>query len=467
MKIKPQKVKIGFLQRPTQYIVNSSLANTTAYESKSKNPIFSVYLLITISILALTLNGCVPAQVARSGDRQIIVLWHGLQGAKAQAIQALSDQFNAEHGRRILLITEYQKDIPAKLAATTPEHRPDLVVVWPEDLEGYLRDAESAPDAGWVSEIERGDLLPMAKALYTVDGRLHALPLGLVTYLLYYNTDWLSDLGYNLQQATWQDFRRAACAATDPQLGHIGVGFPGRASILMAFLTSGGSPIVGDDGRYIFDDTTGAATVNVLHTIVGDTCGILYEPAEVGVQQLSNSGMAMLVESSLQLEDIERAISEDRNFVLDVTTLPVPPGPEVSPNGQSATLWYGPGLLSIAPEGPRRAAARAALAWFYSPTAQMLWYNETRYLPARASLIADLRAESDSPAQTALFDLTLTAAEEGSWIAWPRYTNLLPCRAALLQGLLFLGDDFDPAAYLEEAVATCNAPFRAPAGGTP
>ena len=33
----------------------------------------------------------------------------------------------------------------------------------------------------------------MAEALYTVDGRLQALPLGLVTYLLYYNTDWMSD----------------------------------------------------------------------------------------------------------------------------------------------------------------------------------------------------------------------------------------------------------------------------------
>ena len=109
-------------------------------------------------------------------------------------------------------------------------------------------------------------------------------------------------------------------------VGHIGVGFPGRASILMAFLTSGGSPIVGEDGRYTFDDTAGIATVNVLNTLLDEACGAVYEPAEIGRQQLSNSGMAMLVESSLQLDEIEQAISEDRNFVLDVTTLPSPQG---------------------------------------------------------------------------------------------------------------------------------------------
>lgn len=420
----------------------------------------SILVLIIISLLALTLNGCVPAQVARSGERQIIVLWHSLQGAKARAIQVQSDQFNAEHGHEILLITEYQKNIQAKLAATTPEHQPDLIIVWPEDLEAYLQDDASAPDTGWTAEIARADLLPMAEALYTVDGRLQALPLGIVTYLLYYNIDWMSDLGYNPQEATWEEFRRAACAATDPQVGHIGIGFPGRASILMAFLTSGGSPIVGDDGRYTFDDTAGIATINVLNTIIGDACGIVYEPQALGMQQLSNSGMAMLVESSLQLKEIERAISEDRNFVLDVTPLP-------SPAGESTTLWYGPGLMSIAPEGPRRAAARAAITWFYSPTAQMLWYEETRYLPVRASLIAELRAESNSLAHTTLFDLALTAVEEGNWVAWPRHTNLLPCRAALLQSLLSLGSDLTPAAYLEAAVTTCNAPFDAPSEVTP
>ena len=426
-----------------------------------KIKLFSFHLIVSlILITVLTLGGCAPAQVARSGDRQIIVLWHSLQGAKAPAIQALSDQFNAEHGHEILLIVEYQRDIQAKLARTTPEHQPDLVVVWPEDLEGYLRDEERLLDAGWTREIARADLLPMAEALYTVDGQLRALPLGLVTYLLYYNTDWLSDLGYNLQQATWQDFRRAACAATDPQLGHVGVGFPGRASILMAFLTSGGSPIVGDDGRYTFDDTAAIATVNVLNTIVGDACGVPYEPPELGVQQLSNSAMAMIVESSLQLQEIEQAIGEDRNFVLDVTPLP-------SPAGESATLWYGPGLLSIAPEGPRRAAAREALTWFYSPAAQMLRNDETRYLPVRASLIEEQYANSESLAQAALFDLALTAAGGGNWVAWPRYTNLLPCRAALLQGLLSLGGEFTPTAYLEATVATCNAPFSAPSEATP
>ncbi|NBD36384.1 MAG: extracellular solute-binding protein [Chloroflexi bacterium] len=419
---------------------------------------YSILLLMIISLLAT--SGCVPASVVYSGDRQIIVLWHTLHGAKAKALQAQSDQFNAEHGDEILLITEYQEDIQTKLAATTPEHQPDLVVVWPEDLEVYLRDDASQPDAGWASEIARADLLPMAEALYTVDGRLQALPLGLVTYLLYYNTDWMSDLGYDPQQATWQEFRRAACAATDPQVGHIGVGFPGRASILMAFLTSGGSPIVGDDGRYTFDDTAGIATVSVLNTLLNETCGAVYEPAGIGRQQLSNSGMAMLVESSLQLDEIEQTISEDRNFVLDVTTLP-------SPAGESTSLWYGPGLMSIAPEGARRAAAREALTWFYSPTAQMLWYEETRYLPVRAALIEELLINSPSLAQTALFDLALTAAEEGSWVAWPRYTNLLPCRAALLQGLLSLGSDLVPATYLEATVATCNEPFGAPSEMTP
>ncbi|MFN2284752.1 MAG: extracellular solute-binding protein, partial [Anaerolineae bacterium] len=231
-----------------------------------------------LALILLLLTGCAGEARSLPEEEHIIVLWHAFTGEESQALQTLTDQFNADNASNIVLLTEYQQDIIAKINGTTAEHRPDLVILWPKDLQAYITAGliGATPDLSPAIRREGADLLPMAEALYSVNDTMLALPLGLATYMLYYNVDWLSDLAYMPETATWEDFRRTACAATNPLGGQVGLGLPAHASSLLSLLTSGGAEIVGADGFYNFADQSGQQTALVLNEILNGACGVVY-----------------------------------------------------------------------------------------------------------------------------------------------------------------------------------------------
>ena len=412
--------------------------------------------------LCILLMGCGAVPTVAVPSRQIVVLWHSFTGADAKALETLTDRFNVASSGEIVVVTEYQQDLPAKLRID-PERRPDLVTVWPQDMQTYvgLGIVGVAPSASAEMRRAWGDFLPMASALYQVGGVPQALPLGLATYLAFSNADWLADLGYDADEATWEDLRRTVCAATDPLRGQVGLGIPARASLLLALLTASGSRIVGEAGDYQFSDEAGHRTALLLQEVLSGNCGVLYEDREVGVSRLSRSSMAMIIESSESLRDIEYAILTGRNFQLRVT-------PVAGSDGPGPTLWYGPGIMVSAPDAERQEAALKVMYWFFSPESQRYWGEVTEYVPIRRSVVeAMLEAalpSSTSPVvsdraklEESLWRLTLEAADSGKWVGWPQPTNRITCRASLLRGLLALQDaSADARAYVDTAVTACN-----------
>jgi len=405
--------------------------------------------------VALLLSGCASLLPSSAPDRQIVVLWHTFTGSEAQALETLTDRFNAENPWHILLITEYQEQLLRKLREV-PEGRPDLVTVWPEDLQTYvaLDLVGAVPTLSPEIRAAWDDLLPMARSLYLSEGVPQALPLGLATYLAYYNVEWLGDLGYDASTASWEEFQRTVCAATDPLRGRIGVGVPARASVLLAFLAASGSAVVGEDGYYQFSDEEGRAAAALLQAVMAGDCGVVYQNWDKGLAQLSKSSMAVVVESSQRLPDVERAILTGRNFPLGISPLPGLAGP-------GKTLWYGPGLMVSTPEGSRQIDALRVLSWFFSSEAQSTWGETTDYVPVRRSVIESALAEAElttaMATETSLLRLTLAAADSESWIVWPPATDRMVCRASLLRALLaFQLEEADTDAYIDTAVTACN-----------
>ncbi len=395
------------------------------------------------------------AAVRGADQRQIIVLWHSFTGPEANALDTLTDRFNADNPWNIVLVTEFQSDVLDKLLAD-PEQRPDLLTVWPKDLQAYaaLGMVGAVPSESPEMRQAWGDFLPMAQSLYRVDGVPQALPIGLATYLAYTNADWLADLGYDPGRATWEDLRRTACAATDPLRGQVGVGIPARSSIFLGFLAASGSQVVGADGYYQFADAAGHGTASLLQSVLGVNCGALYEDREIGVSRLGKSSMAMIFESSEYLPEIERAILSGRNFQLSLDPLPGPDGP-------GPTLWYGPGLMVSAPDSERQDAALKVMSWFLAPEAQRYWGETTEFVPVRRSVLQSALDEAGVATSVStedrLWQLTLDAADSGAWVAWPQATNRITCRASLLRGLLALQDEeADANAYVDTAVTACN-----------
>ncbi|MGC9349247.1 MAG: ABC transporter substrate-binding protein [Anaerolineae bacterium] len=444
------------MNRPRRPTLAYNVLDAGAFLCRGRSSRCAFWTLSALILLVMILlSGCSSFNPLPTEERHIVVLWHTFTGAEAKALQTLSDRFNAENSWNIVLITEYQEQLIDKLRAA-PDTRPDLVTVWPKELQTYVAMGMVGATPAMSSEMQQDwdDVLPMAKALYEVGEVPQALPLGLATYLSYYNVDWLADLGYEASTASWEDFRRTVCAATDPERGQVGVGMPARASILMAMLAASGSDIVGEDGYFNFADDAGRATASSLNGVLSGGCGVVYEDWDVGPARLSRSSMAMILESSERLSEVQRAILAGRNFTLGLGVLPGPEGP-------GPTLWYGPGLMVTAPSQDRQEAALKVLHWFSTSDPQTYWGEATQYIPIRRSVIeAELEASEalDTLASEAVvWSIALAAADNDAWIAWPQPTNNMTCRASLLRGLLaFDNPEADTDAYIDAAVTACN-----------
>jgi len=383
------------------------------------------------------LAGCTPQAAPATPETNIVVLWHPFPGATGEVLQTLGDRFNAENDAGLTLVVEYQEDATAKVAAAAPERRPDLVVIT-SSYEGANLTASRVT----LPSRDRADLLPMAQALYAREGML---PLGLATYVLYYNYDWLRDLGYVAGDATLSDVANTACAATDLPGGQIGMGIPSQPMAMLALMTAGGEG--GDHG-----DTARSLTVTALHDLLNAGCGQIYETPQQASDQFSEGTLSLLPGSSLWWSAIAQAVNAEHNFSARAGALPGPAGPGLS-------LWRGPGLLLLTPEGPRHAAAQQVMEWFLSSEAQREWSDATHYLPVRRSLVENRLADSTlDPLAGDLLRLTLQAADEETWVPWPNHADEPACRSALVQGLLALNDEqFSSDEVLAAIVIACGA----------
>jgi ABC-type glycerol-3-phosphate transport system substrate-binding protein len=409
-----------------------------------------LFICIGVITLVIGLTGCalLPVGVV---EKQIVVLWHNFTGVEAEALQSIADAFNAENSWDLILIPEYQQDLFDKVQVS-PDSRPDLITVQIEDLPAYLSQGLIGARPGQSSNFMRyrEDMLPMAAALYTVDGVMRALPLGMQTYVMYANREWLLDLGYPVEGASWQDLRRVACAATELQGGQVGLGIPAQPASLMAFLTASGSQIVDAEGFYAFADQPGLATADLLYELLAGECAVVYNDWDTGSKRLSKSSMAMIVESSRYLNEVERAVAKGRNFLLSVSVFP-------GPDGTGSSLWFGPGLAVVSSNAEREENALRVLDWFYAEQAQQYWSQQTAYLPVRRSLIEDELSVSESSTRSQLLEVVLDADSRGSWVRWPIFTNRMACRASLLRTLLLIGDkDSQPRDYINTTVTACN-----------
>lgn len=409
-----------------------------------------LHFLIVGLILLGGLAGCLPLPTEKE-EKQIVVLWHNFSGAEAEALQSLADNFNAENSWNLILITEYQQNLFDKVQVA-PDSRPDMITIRPEDLPAYISlDLIGAgPEQSAVFRQSQHDLLPMAASLYEVNGVIKALPLGMQTYVMYANKEWLLDLGYPIEGASWQDLQRVACAATELQGGQVGLGIPAQPGSLMAFLTASGSQIVDDGGMYTFADQQGLATADLLYEMLAGECAVVYNDWDIGPLRLSKSSMAMIVASSKYLNEVEDAVAKGRNFSLRVSALP-------GPNGAGSSLWFGPGLAVVRSNTEREENALHVIDWFYAAETQEQWSQLTLYLPTRRSLIEDELNAGVDVTRNQLLEVVLEADSRGSWVSWPLFTNRMACRASLLRALLFLGErDTQPRDYINTAATACN-----------
>lgn len=405
-----------------------------------------IHTLITASLVLLLLTGCAGMLPITNADSEIVVLWHTFSGTERTALEALGDRFNTEHPSGPMLILEYQEDILEKMRTLPEAQQPDLVVTGPDTVPRFQDQTVSIE---LPTSIQR-DLLPMAAALYNGRDQLYALPFGLMTNVLYYNQDWIRDLGYTADSATAADLLNTACAATSMESGQVGLGLPAQADIFLSLLAAGGDPIVDGDTAYAFEGAGTTAAASFGHDLLSQGCGRVYEFLDMGIDQFGDSTLALLLASSLREPDIVSSVLNGWNFTLGVMALP----PAADPGG---TLWRGPAILLFADDTPQHEATLDVALWMLSPDAQMIWFEQTHYLPVRRSLTESLQtSETLRPSERRLLALTLTAAEEETWSPWMPVGGVPACRAALVRSLFDLNTDQSVEEVLSSAQDACE-----------
>ena len=343
------------------------------------------------------------ANVDPSG--QSINFWHQHRGDRAEALDALVAEFNASNEYGITMEASHQGDygqIFSKMLTLlgTPDV-PSLVIAHQYQAASYqladgLVDINSlVNDPKWgLSEEEQEDFFPgfyASDVFPNFDGARLGFPPNRSIEVMYYNIDWLTELGYEGPPATPDEFLEMACRAVNEPFSRavgdessLGLQWGYSPSSLAALTFGFGGDIFDyEAGQFTFDDPAAVRSMEFIRDVYDAGCaGDVVERgghyAAFGIGKLlfffsTTSGMPFAASN----------VEGGANFNWGIAA---PPGLLEEP----VTNLYG-ASVSIPKSTPEQElAAWIFVKFFTSPEVQSKWARASNYFPVRQSVAADL-----------------------------------------------------------------------------
>jgi hypothetical protein len=146
------------------------------------------------------------------------------------------------------------------IAAGIPTLMPNLTVGYANQVAKYQL-TDSIVDMDFLVDSPKWGLTPEEKADFYAgileadisplfgDGHFRlGFPPNRSMEVLYYNLDWLNELGYDGPPTTWAEFQEMACAATDPDAGTVGYEISTDASCFASMVFSRHGTYFAEDG---------------------------------------------------------------------------------------------------------------------------------------------------------------------------------------------------------------------------
>ena len=184
---------------------------------------------------------------------------------------------------------------------------------------------EIIDDPTWgMPQEDQDDFFPgfFAQDIYpTFDNARLGLPPNRSMEVLYYNMDWLTELGYDAPPATPEEFKEMACAATaNPYSGATAEGSIGYelsidasrfASWSFAF---GGNVFSVSDNEFTYDDPAGIQAWEFVQSLFADGCATIVTESYGDQTDFGAGTLLFTVGSSSGLPYYGSAVSEGANF---------------------------------------------------------------------------------------------------------------------------------------------------------
>jgi len=324
-----------------------------------------------------------------------IILWQGYgaptqpgetPNREADSMRALGDEFNATHPDIDVEIINYNNDNAlAKLTvALQAGEPPDITYQYGSSMPQLaaapgivdLTQRVQEPGFNW------NDFYPGEREAATVDGRVLGIPALVDNLAIVYNKDLFdkANLSYPTPDWTWDDFRAAAKALTDPATKTFGFAFPADASEDSVWhydamlWEAGGDILNADDTKAAFDSTAGVTALQALADMTAMDKSVYMDFQNANAAPLFNSSkIGMMVTGPWDLPSFP-----DVHYGVQI--MPTFPG------GNHQTI-AGPDNWVLFDNGQARLAAAWTFAsWLTAPQQVLRDSLATGHLPLRQSV---------------------------------------------------------------------------------
>jgi len=240
----------------------------------------------------------------------------------------------------------------------------------------------------------------------TFDNARLGIPPNRSMEVVYYNEDWLKELGYDAPPATPEEFKEMACAATaTPFSGATGEGNIGYQLSLDASrfaswtFGQGGNVFDYDAGQYSYDNEGAVAAMTYLQELFTEGCATLVAERYGDQSDFGAGKLLFTVGSSSGLPYYQSAVDEGAGHAWSVAPLPFV-------TGEPVQNIYG-ASISIPKTTPERELAIWQFVKFYtSPEVQAKWAQASNYFPVRGSVAEGMTDYFDAnPAYQIAWDM--------------------------------------------------------------
>ena len=366
---------------------------------------------------------------------QTVLWWHQHTKEREEGLQEMVQEFNSTNEWGIEVVAEYAggygeiyDKMIAAIAADDPTLMPNLTVGYANQVAKYQL-AEALVDMDYFVDSPAWGLTPEEQADFPQgifeadvspvfgDGHFRmGFPPNRSMEVMYYNMDWLMELGYDGPPTTWAEFAEIACAATDPDAGTVGYEISTDASRFASLVFSRhGSYFMEDGSAFDFGNDTVKESMAFMKDLYDQGCITLIAESYGDQTDFGNYKTLFTIGSSSGLPYYDSAVKsgEQGEFVWGVAPLPYMDGgdePVMNLYGASVTV------PKTTPE--QELAAWLFTKWFTEPEQNARWAKISGYFPVRNSA-AEAMADyfEANPVYKQAFDLLPYSTYEAQWCA--------------------------------------------------
>jgi len=332
-----------------------------------------------------------------------VVFWYQHTTVREEALLDLIDEFNATNPDSIQVRGEFAGkygDIYNKMiVGLQGGSLPDLLVAYQNQAREYHH-ADGLVDLTPYAESPRWGLSPEERADYVrafleqdrIEGAQICFPPNRSMEILYYNTDWLRELGYDGPPETWEEFAQMCREAHQQPFSRaerpeysLGYLFEDDASRMATMVfTRGGDFMTADQGAYTLNTPQMREALVLMQQLKQEGFIDLMSEDYLDQREFAVGNVLFVIRSSSGLPFVASAV-EEGGMAFDWGVAPPPrvgPDPIVNVYGAS---------ISVCRSTPaRQVASWLFLKWFTAPAQQARWVRASNYFPVRHSTAREL-----------------------------------------------------------------------------